>query len=186
MKTKLFLSLTFAGLVMTTACKDCPPADTTAADIAAKNKKVVEATIAAFSTGNEAAIDTLLADNFKNNTPDPSLPFSTEGKEGQKNLTKMYHQMFPDMKITINQVTAEGDMVAIWWTGSGTHTGAMEGMPASGKAISVSGSDLYKLANGKVTEGASVFDEAGMLEQMGMMIVPAALAGEEEKGKKGK
>jgi len=52
--------------------------------------------------------------------------------------------------------------VAIWWTFHGTHIGVFASVPATGKAVSYGGADLYTVVNGRIAslrrEGANLRD----------------------------
>lgn len=62
---------------------------------------------------------------------------------------------------------AEGDKVAVRYTGSGTHQGDFAGIPASGKRVTIKGIDMFRMADGKITEEWLNFDQLSMLQQMG-------------------
>jgi steroid delta-isomerase-like uncharacterized protein len=70
---------------------------------------------------------------------------------------------FSDIQITIQELVAEGDKVAIWWTFRGTHRGDFAGVPATGKTVEYGGIDLYTVANGKI---ASVRREGANLKEV--------------------
>ena len=75
----------------------------------------------------------------------------------------------PDMSITVNQMIAEGDRVAVYWTASGTNTQAGMGFPATGKKIRISGMTLFRFQDGKIREEWGVWDELSALRQAGLL-----------------
>ena len=70
---------------------------------------------------------------------------------------------------------AEGDLVAIHWTMTGTSTEAVAGPGGAGKAVAVDGISLFRYDDeGKVAESWDLVDRAGMLTQLGFQIRPPA------------
>ncbi len=64
----------------------------------------------------------------------------------------------PDMNVKVNQMVAEGDLVAVYWTATGTNTQAGMGFPATGKKITTAGMTMFRFKDGKIREEWSVFD----------------------------
>jgi steroid delta-isomerase-like uncharacterized protein len=124
-----------------------------------------------WNQGNLAVVDELIATDFDGH-PAPSDPDFGRGPEGQKQFIRMYRTAFPDLRMTIEDMTAEGDRVAVRWTARGTQTGEMMGMPATGKHATVTGMFLNRLASGKIVEGWGNFDALGMLQQLGVIPTP--------------
>jgi len=79
---------------------------------------------------------------------------------------------FPDFKVTIDRVIEQGDIVVARWTTTMTHKGAFLGFPATGKKVTVSGTSMQRIENGKIVEGWDNWDQLGLLVQIGA--VPAA------------
>jgi steroid delta-isomerase-like uncharacterized protein len=75
----------------------------------------------------------------------------------------------PDMRVTVNQVVAERDLVSVFWTASGTNTGEGMGFPATGKRITVNGMTLFRFKAGKISEEWSVFDMLSAMRQAGLL-----------------
>jgi predicted ester cyclase len=66
-------------------------------------------------------------------------------------------------------VIAKGDKVVTRWTARGTHKGGLQGIPPTGKQLTVTGIVIERLSNGKRVEGWSNFDALGMLQQLGVI-----------------
>ena len=79
----------------------------------------------------------------------------------------VYLRAFPDANITIEDQLAEGDRVVTRWTGHGTQTGQLMEMPPSGKRVAVQGVQIDRLSGGKIVESWTLFDQLGMLQQLG-------------------
>jgi steroid delta-isomerase-like uncharacterized protein len=124
-----------------------------------------------WNQGNLAVVDELIASDFDGH-PLPGEPDFGRGPTGQKQFVDMYRTAFPDLRMTIEDMTAEGDRVAVRWTARGTNTGEMMGMPATGKHATVTGMFLNRLAGGKIAEGWGNFDALGMMQQLGVIPTP--------------
>jgi steroid delta-isomerase-like uncharacterized protein len=74
---------------------------------------------------------------------------------------------FPDLVMTIENIVAEGDLVAVRNLLVGTHLGALGEMPASGKRISVGAFQLYRIEAGQLAEHWEVADLATLFKQIG-------------------
>lgn len=51
------------------------------------------------------------------------------------------------------------------------------GIPATNKRITMNGMEIYRVAGGKIAEGWSAWDTAGMMQKMGVLPAPGAAAG---------
>lgn len=91
------------------------------------------------------------------------------GADGVKNLVRMFRGGFPDINITIEDQMAEGDMVVTRYTGRGTHTGELMGIPATGKTATVTGISIMRVVDGKCVEEWENMDMLGMMQQLGVI-----------------
>jgi len=95
------------------------------------------------------------------------------GYEGERQTILGTVQAFPDLVITIDQMIAEDNKVALLTTYHGTHTGTLMGqIPPSGNEITVTGGILFHFAAGKVVEAWSYLDMTGLMQQIGAMTPP--------------
>lgn len=78
----------------------------------------------------------------------------------------------PDMKVRVNQILAERDLVAVYWTAWGTNTQPGMGIPATGKKISVDGMTIFRFKAGKICEEWSVWDMLSVMRQAGIVSSP--------------
>jgi len=75
----------------------------------------------------------------------------------------------PDMSVRVNEMVAERDLVAVYWTATGTNTQAGMGFPATGKKITTVGMTLFRFKGGKICEEWSVFDMLSVMQQAGLL-----------------
>ena len=95
--------------------------------------------------------------------------------EGHKQFATMFYSAFPDLLHIIEDTVAEGDKAVVRFTLHGTHKGDFMGIRPTGKEVSVSAVVIFQIAGGRVTQAFGVFDQAGMMQQLGA--VPAQIAG---------
>ena len=89
---------------------------------------------------------------------------------GLKKSMSRFITAFPNLRVTITEIVAEGDKVAIWYTVQGTHTGEFEGLRPTGKEVRWIGADLFRVVNGKIVECRFVDDSLGLLRQLGATV----------------
>ena len=78
-----------------------------------------------------------------------------------------FTEAFPDLRLTVEDVLAEGDMVAARVAFHGTHTGDFQGIPPTNKQVVFSGMELNRMLDGKVAEHWVELDRLGLLQQLG-------------------
>jgi len=67
---------------------------------------------------------------------------------------------FPDLKMSVILMAAEGDLVTVVWVLRGTHTGASyDGLPPTGVKLELRGITVWRIVDGKIREEWTSFDE---------------------------
>lgn len=105
---------------------------------------------------------------------DPSRTAIVKGPQGVKDGIEPYFKAFPDLKIFIEREIGEGDLVVQHVRAIGTNTGELNGMPATHKKTNVTGVMTTKFSNGKVVETWALFDQLGLMQQLGVIKTPEA------------
>src|SRR5688572_16974382 len=85
-----------------------------------------------------------------------------------------WRDAFPDLQITVEKQVAEKDLVAVHWTARGTNTGTGNGIPATGKAVQMTGTTLFRLDDGRIAEEWTCANSLGLMRQLGMVQATAA------------
>jgi steroid delta-isomerase-like uncharacterized protein len=80
-----------------------------------------------------------------------------------------WHAAFPDVVVVPEKLIAEGDLVTIYWVARGTNTGTGNGLPATGKKAELAGITIWRIADGKIKEEWSAFDQLSMMKQLGLL-----------------
>jgi steroid delta-isomerase-like uncharacterized protein len=136
------------------------------------NKRIVEEFISdLFTKGDLTAVDRYLDPNFINH--DPPLPGSAAGGEGMRQASEVFRQAFPDWRSDVQQMIAEGDLVAEHFVAHGTHRGSVMGEPPTGQHVVLRGINIFRMAGDKIIERWGRLDDLGMLQQLGLVPGPA-------------
>jgi predicted ester cyclase len=76
---------------------------------------------------------------------------------------------FPDWHTTIEDIIAEGDKVWVRFKATGTHTGEYRRLAPTGKKITATSVNIYRIVNGKVVEVWRVSDLLDFYKQLGVI-----------------
>jgi steroid delta-isomerase-like uncharacterized protein len=102
----------------------------------------------------------------------PGVP-EAMNRDATKHVEKMFGASFPDLRHTVDEINAEGDTVAARWTVHGTHKGDFQGISPTGARISLSGTTVHHMANGRIVETWLTFDSQELLQQLSAVPQPA-------------
>ena len=94
--------------------------------------------------------------------------------DGQRVRLQGFRTAFPDVKLEIEQMVAEGDLVAFRFTLTGTHLGPFQGIDPTGVKVNVPGLDLVRLRDGRLTEHWGGADLAILKGQLASGATPPA------------
>lgn len=134
------------------------------------NKKIARQSIEAFEKKDYNLLEKITdTSKFKLHVPGNKNPLNY--KEAVK-FNNEYNTAFPDTKVTIESQVAEGDHVVTKLSYHGTHKGELQGIPASGKKVKVTGMSLQRIVNGKIVEEWDEMDSLGMMKQIGAIPEP--------------
>ena len=92
------------------------------------------------------------------------------GGEGQRTIAEDFRRAFPDLRMSVDLILAEGDLVAARWTTTGTHTGPWADVPPTGKTMTFSGVNVFRFEDGKVVELWNHRDDLGLMQQLGVPV----------------
>jgi len=99
----------------------------------------------------------------------PSQPDLPRGPIVFKEVIGMWRSAFADWHMAIEELVAEGDLVANRFTTTGTHTGELHGIEPTGRPMVVHGMELHRVSNGKVAESWVCNDLPGILVELGSL-----------------
>ena len=130
-----------------------------------ENKALVRRLIDEAQTmGNLDVVDELLADDFVDHSPLPGLPPT---REGIRILFGVMLGAFPDLRVAVSEQIAEDDRVVTRKTFHGTHRGEFLGLAPTGNPVAFEVVDILTVRGDRITEHRVVFDQLGLLRQLG-------------------
>ncbi len=165
-KRNAMLSIVLLFMVVSLNCG--PAVD----DQAVKNKAVVMQTIDILNNHEYEKLDQFYAQDFKRYcqaTPEVVV----ESLDDFKTLLAEWDKQFPDNYSELHMIAAEGDLVAVYMTYSGTQEGQMGPFPPTGKKMSLECAGFHRLENGKIVETWVTWDNLAALTQLGLFPPPS-------------
>lgn len=137
-------------------------------DHEARRGAIVTAWGAAWDDGDVDALDELIAPSYRRVTSG-----NTEGqdREALKAMILTTRSAFPDLVTTVDDVVVEGDLAAIRWHSTGTHTHGFLGVPPTRKTVVVSGATFARFEDGLIVEEHVTWDPRALLAALGIIHV---------------
>jgi steroid delta-isomerase-like uncharacterized protein len=120
-----------------------------------------------FSGGNLELADEIYAPDYVGH--DPSNPEEVRGLQAAKQAASDYRQAFPDLRVTVEDLIAEGDKVAARLRVRGTHLGDLNGVAPTGRRVDFTGIVISRVEGGRIVEDWANFDDLGMMRQLGVI-----------------
>jgi steroid delta-isomerase-like uncharacterized protein len=126
----------------------------------------------AYTTGDLSGLeDAFTADHVVHDTQNPFAAHQ-HGIDVLRGQVGMYRAAFPDLVMTVDAQYEDGDVVISRWTATGTQTGDLPGLPATGREARVSGVIIDRYEGERIAESWSNWDTLGMLQQLGAIPAP--------------
>ena len=105
-------------------------------------------------------IDELISDDFVHNG-------ESRGREGQRKIYEEFLTAFPDLQTEIIEIFAADDLVAVHRRWTGTHSGAFQGVEATGRKVDFQSTAILKIRDGRIAEYHGVLDMLALMAQLG-------------------
>ncbi len=99
------------------------------------------------------------------------VPPNFEGLDAQ---VRMFLEAFPDLWVTLEDMVAEGDRLAVRLTFKGTHAREFRGLLGTGKSFAMSAFAFCRFSNGRIVEYWPLVDQMGLMRQVGLYPPPKA------------
>jgi len=100
------------------------------------------------------------------------LPVDAPGAQAFRQLWAMLLRGLPDLRLTIEDLVAEGDKVVMRASVTGTHQGEYMGVQPTGKPVTYDEIFIFRFADGRIAEMWGVVDVFSQLKQLG--VIPAS------------
>jgi steroid delta-isomerase-like uncharacterized protein len=123
-----------------------------------------------FNQGTLAVVDEVIAADFVTREAHPAT--TLPGPEAIRTAATVLRTAFPDLHFTIEELVAEGELVAGRLTMRGTHKGPLLGILPTGHAVEQAQMHFLRFRDGKAVEHWAVRDDAGLLRQLGVSAMP--------------
>ena len=98
-----------------------------------------------------------------------AMPGQGPGAAGLRDSFEQYFNGFPDLRITLHELIAEGDIVVARFTMDGTHTGTLMGVPSTGNRVTFRGIDMVRIKNGRAVEAWHEGNDAEVMMSLGVL-----------------
>lgn len=130
-----------------------------------ENKQIVRRFFEEVVTGgNLNLIDELFTEDVIDHTP----AGVTHGREAVKELMESLQTAFTDSVVTVEDVIAEGDTVAMRLGYRGTHEGEFMGLEPTDRDFDIEGMVFTRIRDGKIAERWQRSDMLGLMQQVGI------------------
>ena len=137
-----------------------------------ENKAVIRRWIEAYNQRDLEAEADVLAPGFVAHVPGAPASLNLEGLEAWRQFLASFTEAFPDLRLTVEDIMSEGDMVAARVAFHGTHRGELQGIPPTGKKVAFSSMEFNRVVDGKVEEHWVEINLLGLVQQLGVAHIP--------------
>ncbi len=126
---------------------------------------------------DDEACDELMADDYIENAVAPfgtALPGRVHGPTATRGTVAWLTMQFPDIRMEVEALVAEDDLVVARVVSTGTNLGQSPGgPPATGKTFTARQSHWFRVADGKLAEHWAVRDDLSAMIQLGIVQPPS-------------
>jgi steroid delta-isomerase-like uncharacterized protein len=137
---------------------------------AEENKALIRRWIEAYNERDLQAEAEVLAPDYVAHVP--AAPGPLEGLEAWRQFSGSFAEAFPDIRLTVEEIFSEGEMVAARVAFRGTHRGEFQGIPPTGKEVAFTSIEVNRVRDGKVEEHWVELDLLGLMQQLGAIPLP--------------
>jgi predicted ester cyclase len=133
------------------------------------NHGVVERFVQTVNAKTYDKLDEFVHPDYVDHDP---IPGQGPGIDGLKASYQIFDSTFPDIQFALEDVVAEDDLVVARGVLSGTNSGPFMGIPPTGRPMRWTATRMFRIRDGKISEGWLNIDMVGMLVQMGVIPPP--------------
>lgn len=107
--------------------------------------------------------------NFNKDVIMYAKPTDVVGIDSMKAYYANFLTGFSDIQFTIKDIFGQGEKLVKHWNFKGVHTGVFFGIPPTGKAVSLDGTTLVQMSNGKIAAERDFYDNMDFMTQLGLL-----------------
>ncbi len=122
-----------------------------------------------FNNHDLSIADEIFGQNFRSALPQAAPPLD---KESWKAYIQVFFTGFPDIRQDIEDMIATDNRLVLQLMYHGTHTGDFQGIPPTGKSISIRAIGVNRIENGFIVENTVVLDMLSVMQQIGVIPMP--------------
>jgi steroid delta-isomerase-like uncharacterized protein len=130
-----------------------------------------------FNRGDTDTADEILAPDVTYHGPPSLSPGEATGPAAIREFVEVYATAFPDLWYTVEETSRGDGEVRVRWSATGTHESDLFDMEPTGESFTVSGIDVFEVADGRITAVHAQWDTLKMVQELGV-VPPIGLAGE--------
>ena len=165
--TKCFTAILATTVILFTGCSSNENGSN-------KNEDHVEANIKSYTHTwdeimNKGKLDMFNDSNFTKDVVMHASPADVIGIDSARAYYGNFLTGFSNIQFTIKDVFGQGDKLIKYWNFKGTHTGVFFGIAATNKTVSLDGTTLVRMQDGKIAEERDFFDNLDFMTQLGLM-----------------
>ncbi|MEE4155232.1 MAG: ester cyclase [Erythrobacter sp.] len=116
-----------------------------------------------WGAGDVSLVDANYSATVRDHMPVPGQP---SGREALKDVVREFRAGIPDLSMELHATLVAGDMGVDVWSLTGSHGSALLGRPASGRRIDISGIDMIRVNEGRITDLWHVEEMAQLIAQI--------------------
>jgi steroid delta-isomerase-like uncharacterized protein len=129
-----------------------------------ENKAISRRFHTAIGKGNTQALQEEFAPNYVAHFP--GLPDRLDAEEFNQIVTA-FSTGFPESHFDFDDEFAVGDKVVTRWTWNAVHKGEFQGLPPTGKQVTMTGITILHIVGGKIVDNTVEMDQLGLMQQLG-------------------
>ncbi|UCG62076.1 MAG: ester cyclase [Candidatus Zixiibacteriota bacterium] len=146
-------------------------ADATMVGQAAKSVMINVAEI--YNTGNVELVGAVISPQYLGHFSPLEEPVI--GRKGFTEWVLVNRAAYSDLRVNINEMVAENNMICVKWTVTGTHTGKLFDIEPTGNWVRVEGLTMARLEGGKIIEEWIIWDVLDFYGQLGVEMTPGQI-----------
>jgi steroid delta-isomerase-like uncharacterized protein len=146
---------------------EAPGLDSGTPASAGESLRLVRELLGAWNTHDPELIKSFYAPEYEGVDVGEAEP--RRGPRDVAQTVERYLRAFPDLHFVENDIVVQDDRAVLVWTARGTHEGKLMRIPPTGREITVRGTSVFTIRDGKITSGLHVWDVAGLLRSIGLL-----------------